>query len=117
MAYSEDLRERVVAFARSLEGNPTEAARRFKVGRATVNRWLRRASLAPEKPGPKGPSKVDLAALQKEVEAKPDSYLAELAQALNVSNYAIRYNLKRLKITRKKKHAVHGKKRRTAQSI
>ena len=117
MSYSLDLRKRVVEHARSAEGSPTVTARLFKVGRATVNRWLKRSQLAADKPGPTKPSKVNLDALKQAVEENPEAYIDELAEQLKVSYSAVRVNLKRLNISRKKKHAVQGKKRESAQHI
>src|SRR2546430_16385869 len=81
-AYSVDLRERVVGAVE--QGVPQAvAARTFSVGRATVERWVRRrrerGSLAPSPvPGAAplvGPA--DAAALRAQVAATPDATLAE----------------------------------------
>lgn len=82
------------------------ALQRRQCSIATVNRWLKLTKLKPCKPGPKGPSKVNLEILKAEVEASPESYIAELAEKLNVSCTTICNHLKRLKLTRKKNHSV-----------
>jgi hypothetical protein len=58
MRYSSDLRQRVVDFVRS-GGSKAEAARRFKVGEASVYRWLKPGGVAYKRPGPQGPHKLD----------------------------------------------------------
>lgn len=108
MAYSEDLRERAVAYAR--KHGPVKAALAFKVGRRSLQRWLLSPTQIAGKPGPTQPRKVDLTALQAEVEANPEGYLVEFAEKLAVSASTISRHLKRLKLSRKKKPAVQGKK-------
>lgn len=117
MAYSEDLRYRVVEFVVKDKGGKTEASRRFKVGRATVNRWLNLETLKPGKPGPKGPRRVNREDLRKAIESNPDSYISELAEQLKVSPSAIRHNLKQMKLSRKKNHAIQRTKRRRTQQV
>jgi transposase len=116
MSYSEDLRERVVGFVEG-GGGKTEAARRFSVSRAIVYIWLKSGSQIALKTGPKGPHKLDVERLKQLIEEKPDAYLDELAVELKVSDFAIASGLKRLGISRKKKHALHGKKGRRTQQI
>jgi transposase len=81
-AYSLDLRERVVA---AVAGGQSclDAARRFAVGRSTVQRWVRQhareGSLSP-KPIPCRPRKISPAAeaaLAVQAQATPDATLAE----------------------------------------
>ncbi len=116
MAYSKDLRERVVSFVRA-GGSKTEAVKRFSVSRAVIYIWLKSASQSPQKTGPKGHSKLDVEKLKQLIEERPDAYLDELATELKVSAFAVAYGLKRLRISRKKNHALRGKNRRRAQQI
>lgn len=51
MRCSIDWRQRVVEFIRS-GGSKAEAARRFKVGEASVYRWLTPGGLTYQRPGP-----------------------------------------------------------------
>ena len=105
MAYSLDLRQRVVASVE--EGNSKKAtALRYKVSRGTVHNWISRPVLSPDKAGPKQPWVLNPECLKAEIEATPDAYLDELALALNVSRSTVGYGLQRLKITRKKKHTL-----------
>ena len=67
MAYSSDLRKRVLAFIEA-GGKKTEACRQFSIARATLYTWLNAEDpLAREKPGPRGPRTLDLDALKKHV--------------------------------------------------
>ena len=112
-AYSEDLRARVVAAVE--EGlDKTEVARRFKVGRKTVYRYLERAKqgeLAPRK-SPGGQRKLNseqLQALKQQLEAHSDETLIEHAerfaaeQGVELAFSTVNLYCKRLGITRKKR--------------
>jgi transposase len=105
MAYSVDLRERVVA---SVKGGMTQtlAAQLFLVNRVTLHRWLKRTDLTPKKTGTKAPTKLALASLEQALDENPDATLTELGHVLGVTPQAIFYACKRNKITRKKNHAV-----------
>jgi transposase len=87
MAYSMDLRERVVEAA---EAEPQSVvAERFGVSRPTVKEWRERAErgeLEPDKPGPKGPLKftsADDAYLRRKVEEQPGITARELLPGLS----------------------------------
>ena len=87
-AYPLELRQRVVDAYNDGEGTYEELAERFKVGRATVDRWLNRerstGSVQPFKPGGKQKRSVDEAGeqfLRDTLEALPDSTLVELVEA------------------------------------
>ena len=112
-AYSVDLRERVVGAADG--GMPQSVvARTFGVGRATVQRWVRRrretGGVAPApRPGSApaiGPDEAP--ALREQVAAAPDATLAEHCHAWaaagrgRVGVSAMHRALRRLGITRKK---------------
>jgi putative transposase len=118
VAYSEDLRKRLLGFLE--EGNSiSEASRIFSVCRETIYKWLRLGpeNLKPQKTGPKSHTKLVPEKLALLVKEKPEAYLSELADELGVSSYAVSYGLKKLKITRKKKQSVQGTKRRATQAI
>ena len=80
-----------------------EVAAGFGVGTVTVWRWRQAraeggvAGLVPAKPGPKGPSKVtdEVAARMVSRRAARET-LEQIAQALGVSEFAVRQGLKRL---------------------
>lgn len=106
MAYSLDLRKRVIEFVES-GGSKAEAHRRYKVSVWCIDDWLRRkADLLPKKPGPQKRWKLDLVALEKAVQENPDAYLQELAETFGTARSTIWYALQALKISRKKNHAL-----------
>ncbi len=103
MAYSSDLRTRVLQFIEN-GGSKTEAAKRFKVSRTAIYRWLNdKDPFTPGKPGPRKPRLLDPTALSEHVKAHPDQTLKERAQHFGVSPACVGYGLKRLGYTRKKK--------------
>ena len=103
MAYSSDLRTRVLQFIAN-GGSKTEAAKRFNVGRTAIYRWLNAEDpLTPGKPGPRKPRLLDPVALAEHVKRHPDQTLKERAKHFGVSPACVGYGLKRLGYTRKKK--------------
>jgi len=106
MAYGCDLRERVVHFVKNVRknkrGSKREASLLFKVSEWCVYNWLKADKLEANKTGPKAPHKVDPEALKAHVEAHPDAYQHEIAEAFGVKQPTICVRLKKLKITRKK---------------
>ena len=102
MAYSSDLRKRVLDFIEA-GGQKTQACRQFSIARATLYTWLNAEDpLARQKPGPRGPRNLDLNALEKHVADFPDQTQVERAASFGVSEFCIYYGLKTLGITRKK---------------
>jgi transposase len=104
-AYSVDLRERVLGY---LECNNDKkvASQLFNVGIATVYRWVRQQ----KEKGHVEPHrreyvyrKLDYKLLSQYVEEHPDHFLLEIADYFSVTEQAIFYALKKLKITRKKR--------------
>ncbi|MCS6265963.1 MAG: hypothetical protein H2174_00145 [Vampirovibrio sp.] len=96
MAYSVDLRQRVVDCINQEK----------ETQQATVKRWVKRTCLIPKKPGATTATSIDrnqLLAIQK---ANPSAYLDELALLLGSKKSTISYNLIKLGISRKKKHAL-----------
>ncbi len=84
-------------------GSKTEASRRFFVSRPTIDKWLKAPDpLAHQKPGPRGPTRLDPATLKAHVDAFPDQTLAERARHFQVSTFCIWYGLKHIDCTRKK---------------
>ena len=105
MAYSEDIRKRVVDYLE--EGHTQESAKAvFKVGLSAIKRWRKQYSetgnLA-NKPLSRGHKKIDPVKLSAYVKEHPDAYLREIAEVFVCTEEAVRQALKRLKITRKKK--------------
>lgn len=107
MRCSTDLRTRVVAFVAS-GGSKAEAARRFKVGQASVHRWVKPGGLACKRPGPKGPHKLDREALRRHVEEHNELTQQERARHFGVSRHCLWSALRKLKLTRKKNDGLQG---------
>lgn len=103
--YSTDLRKKVIEYIES--GNSQSlAAKVFAINISTVNRWYLRYRreghcLPKKRPGAK--SKIDPKALEKYVLANPNLRLCDLAKVFAVSLWGIRYWLKKLGFTFKKK--------------
>jgi transposase len=102
MAYSEDLKQRVLAFV-TAGASKVEAARVFCLARATVYVWL---GQPPDhqrgKPGPKTGHKIDRAKLAQLIEEQPDLLQREMAQIMGASRNGISRTLKVMGVTRKK---------------
>ncbi len=108
MRCSSDIRKRVVSFVKA-GGSKREAALRYGVGEASVYRWLSREdALAYSKPGPRGPRKIDLEALARNVQEYDDWTHRERARHFGVSDFCISHNLKRLRMSRKKNDVVQA---------
>jgi transposase len=102
MAYSSDLKRRVLDFV-AAGGGKSEAARRFSVARSTVFVWLDEpAEHVPGKPGPKTGHKIDRHKLRQAVREQPDLMLKELAQRFDASINGISRSLMAMGIKRKK---------------
>lgn len=106
MAYSLDLRQRVVEAVRKAAQTKEEIATLFSVSVATINRWLKRECLVADKPGPTNAHKINRDELRALVANEPDCYLEEYAEKLGSKRSTVAYNLKVLKLTRKKNNAV-----------
>ena len=103
MSYSLDLRKRVLDFL-SEGGSKAEASRTYKVSRMCIYKWLAAEDpLRREKPGPRGPHRLDYQALEQHVAHFPDHTQLERAAHFGVSKSCIHYVLGKLNITRKKK--------------
>ena len=117
MAYSEDLRKRVVEFVKK-GGSKAEAQRRFSVSEWCVYDWLKRGNdLKSQKPGPKQPRKLNLPVLNMLVEQKPDAYLDELAKDLNVGKTTVWRGCQKLGLSRKKNQSLQRAKRKRTTTI
>jgi transposase len=115
MSYSVDLRERIVEAVLERRLSLREAADTFRVGHATVERYLRRfrerGELTPRKP-PGRPSRVDgeqLGVLKKQLEAHNELTLMEHCElwekdtGMKLSFVTMHRLSKRLGISRKKR--------------
>jgi len=105
--YSNDLRERVLAYK---DDNHTQAetCAVFGISRATLNAWLRlrretgSAELRP-RPKTRRSRKIDDDQLRAYIQQHPDAYRYEIAEVFRVSPAAILYACRRAGITRKKR--------------
>ena len=106
MAYSKDLRMRVIAYIRG-GGSKVDAAERYGVSRSRIYVWLGQKVDAPRlKPGPKARRKVDVVHLQRILEATPDARLSELSRQFGVHESTISRALGDLGYSRKKNVAL-----------
>jgi transposase len=120
--HSKDLRERVVSAYHAREGSFSELAKRFKVGRASVERWVRRfredETLEPRPMGgARREYKVDAEGeqfIRDTFEALPDSTLPELSEAYEevfevyVSPQTLSDTVRRMGYTKKRGSSAHG---------
>lgn len=118
--YHLDLRERVIEADKNGEGSRDALAARFKIGVATVGRYLRReretGSVEPDPPGGGTVAKIgpdDMETLCALLEQFPDVRIGELVThwnkgGPNLSSSAMKRALKRFGITRKKSLCCHG---------
>jgi transposase len=105
MAYSEDLKQRVLAYIQA-GASKIEASKVFCVSRATIYIWLGQpADHQRRKPGPKAGigRKIDRAKLAELIQEHPDLLQRDMAQIMGVSTSGIAHALNALKITHKKK--------------
>jgi putative transposase len=100
MAYDLDLRLKVIEFIES-GGGITKASKIFKVGRATIYRWLGREELAATKVENRQ-GKINIKELEEDVKNNPDMPLKERAKKFGVTPASLCYQFKKMKITRKK---------------
>ena len=100
MTYSLDFRQKILLIKKEEKLSLDEAAKRFKVGRASIFRWTKQ--LQPKLTRNKPATKIKMKGLETDVEKFPDAYLSERAKRLGVSISCVWYALKRLSITYKK---------------
>lgn len=102
MTYPAKFRKKLLSVMEKDELTIDEAAERFDVGSASVFRW--KTNPEPSLTRNKVASKINMEALKIDVENHPDSFLSERAERFSVSICGIRYALKRLGFSHKKKH-------------
>ena len=100
MAYSLDFRRQVFKVKQKEQLSFQELSDRFDVPMRTLFRWQNR--MEPKAKRNKPATKVDMAALAKDVEQHPDLYQYERAKKFGVGQSTIFYALKRLNISYKK---------------
>jgi len=108
MAYSQDLRHRVLSFV-SAGGSKAEASRRYAINVDTVYEWLKQSpDHQAKKPGPQDSRKFSRLALAQAVNAQPDIMLKELAARFGVGTTIISKTLQLMHIRRKKNTAIRA---------
>ena len=100
MTYSLDFRCRVLSLKEKQNLTFKQTSERFAVDIRTLFRWQKR--LEPKTTKNKPATKIDMQALKEDVEKNPDRFQYERANDYGVSQAAIFYALKRLKVSRKK---------------
>ena len=100
MAYSLDFRKRVFAVKKKEQLTFAQTCDRFHIPMRTLFRWQQR--LEPRTTRNKPATKIDMEALRKAVQQHPDRYQYEHAQQFGVTQGAIWFALRRLKISYKK---------------
>jgi len=113
MSYSVDFREFVVKKVH--DGmSKSEAVEFFNIGHDTLYRWLKKhaeiGNLADKERKSYKSKKICSQRLLEKIEESPDATLEEISQQFLCSQVAVWKRLKKLGITRKKNHAIRGKK-------
>tara|TARA_B100000315_G_C14291632_1_gene457663 strand:+ start:90 stop:458 length:369 start_codon:yes stop_codon:yes gene_type:complete len=105
MAYSTDLRKRVLKYVQD-SGSKAEAVNIFSVSLRTIWNWIARQKEGKIEPNIKTvtPRKIDDSRLMQYIKSNPDAYLREIAEEFCVTIPAVFYACKRLNITFKKSH-------------
>jgi transposase len=101
MAYSKDFRETALSIRKKQGLSLLETAELLGIGVASLFRWTKKpeANKTRNKPA----TKIDMEALARDVEDKPDDFQYERAMRLGVSESCVGRALKRLKVSRKKR--------------
>ncbi|WP_063656987.1 IS630 transposase-related protein [Candidatus Arsenophonus triatominarum] len=96
MSYTIDFRRKVISVRKAEGLTIRETAKQFRIGKASLVRWLKR-------PEPKNSTprkrKLDKNALAKDVEQYPDAYQKERAERFGVCKKTIWQSLKKLGLT------------------
>ena len=109
MAYSLDLRERVVRFINE-GGSKIDAHRHFGISLWCIRNWCRRSTLEATYSHQGRPRKVALEALRLDIQEHPDRLLRERAKHFKVHINSIWHACRVMKITHKKNTSIHRKK-------
>lgn len=100
MTYSRDFREKVLFIKEKENLSFAKTAKRFGVGKESIVRWAK--NIESKKTRNKPTIKIDMEALQKDIEVYPDAYQYERAKRFSVSRMGISHALKRLGVSYKK---------------
>jgi len=97
MCYSLDFRKRVLEIKEKEGLSNRQTSERFGVSMRSLFRWQNR--IEPKLKRDKPATKIDMQALELDVEEHPDAYLEERSRRLGVSASGVFYALRRLEIT------------------
>ncbi len=89
MAYSIDLRKRVVDCVCTQQGTQLAAANLFNISLWCVKQWLKKDDLKPKKPGPTAPTQLSTQKLEQALDETPDATLSQYAELLGVTPQAV----------------------------
>jgi transposase len=105
MAYSEDLRKKVIEYL--AQGHSQRKARQtFGISLTTVNKWhqmYQGTGNLKDKPPLRKFKKLDPEKLKNYIKEHPDAYLKEIGAVFGCSDVAVMKAFRRLGITRKKR--------------
>lgn len=113
MAYSKDLRKKVIVYLEDGHSQ-REAGKTFHINTETVNRWhqLYQKTGDVKDPSPRRTfKKLDPQKLRTYIEEHPDAYLKEIGAAFGCTDTSVAQALKKLNITRKKRAKGIGNRR------
>ena len=114
MTYPFQFRQKVLEMRASEGLTIAQVAARFGVGVASVVRWLK--SPSPKETRNRKATKIDMAALERDVREHPDAFQYERAARFGVSQRGVGQALRRLGVTYKKNALPpQSKRRRTAE--
>ena len=100
MTYSLQFRQKVFSTKKKFHLTFAQTSQRFDVPIRTLFRWQRK--IAPCMTRDKPATRLDMAALAKDIKMSPDAYQWERAKRLGVAERTIGYGLQRLKVSYKK---------------
>ena len=108
MAYSEDLRKKVVEYL-AKGHSQREAQAAYGISLSAVNKWHQKYQKTGELKDPpprRSFKKIDPKKLKAYVKEHPDAYLKEIGDVFSCSDTAVLKALRRLGITRKKNETI-----------
>ena len=108
MAYSEDLRKKVIEYL-GKGHSQREAQRVYGVGLSAINKWhqqYQKTGDLKDPPPRRSFKKLDPEKLTAYVKEHPDAYLKEIGEAFSCSDTAVLKAFKRLGVTRKKNETI-----------
>jgi len=100
MSYSIDFRQKILAYKEKHSLTFQQTSKHFDVAIRTLFRWSE--NIQPRITRNKPSTKIDMDALIKDIEQRPDDYQWERAKRFGVTQPCIHYALKRAKISYKK---------------